>query len=90
MAQLTEQEIAVIRAEVEDERAGGPTAWYSYAPDGAYDFSKFHIRYFIVKGFPFLVASREWVNDPVANQRLSEWMRAPWGTYPDIPAKPKS
>lgn len=90
MAQLSEELIAQIRAEVEDERAGGPTAWYGHCPDGAYDMKKFCMRYFIVKGFPFLCASREWVNDPVANQRLPEWMRAPWDTYPDIPARPKS
>lgn len=46
------------------------------------------IREFINKGRIVLIANREWVEDPVQNLRLPEWMREPWGTYPNLPPKP--
>lgn len=56
--------------------------------DGAYDTSTCKTRMFIYNGFAYLVASKLWVDDVVANKRLPEWMQKPWGSYPDIPPKP--
>ena len=56
--------------------------------DGAYDYSEHQIRLFIHKGFAYRMASRMWVEDEVQNLRLDPWMRAPWGTYPELPPKP--
>ena len=50
--------------------------------------NKFCMREFINKGRIVLLANREWVEDPVQNLRLPEWMREPWGTYPNLPPKP--
>lgn len=56
--------------------------------DGPYDYQDHLTRLFIHQGFAYLVASKSWVEDQVANKRLPEWMQAPWGTYPNLPAKP--
>lgn len=62
--------------------------------NGVYDIThqyldnKFYMREFIYGGKIIHTAMRSWVEDPVANQRLPEWMREPWGTYPDLPPKP--
>lgn len=56
--------------------------------DGPYDYNDHLTRLFIWNGFAYLVASKLWVDDEVANKRLPPWMQAPWGTYPNLPAKP--
>jgi len=68
---------------------------YKWVKDnGAYDIThnylgnEFHMREFIYGGKIIHTAMRSWVEDPVANQRLPEWMREPWGTYPNLPEKP--
>lgn len=56
--------------------------------NGAYDYDDHHTRLFIYNGFSYMVASKTWVDDQVANKRLPLWMQKPWGTYPNLPPKP--
>ena len=48
----------------------------------------YRIREFVYKGRICYIANKEWVEDLIQSQRLPDWMRAPWGTYPDLPPKP--
>jgi hypothetical protein len=87
--QLSDEQIKEITAECLEKRPGPEiTLWYKHVPDGAYDDLETRCRKFIARGFCYLVATSDWVNDPVANLRLPEWMREPWLTYPDLPPKP--
>jgi hypothetical protein len=87
--QLTKQQIDVIAAECLEARPEPKTTlWYSHCEDGAYDEQSTLSRKFIYEGFNYLIATKMWVDDQVANKRLPEWMQAPWGTYPDMPPKP--
>ena len=61
-------------------------AWVT--ENGAYDYGAHCLRMFMWDGFCYLSASKMWVDDQEKNKRLPEWMRAPWGTYPELPAKP--
>lgn len=73
------------------ERYGGTVPsfrMYKHAPNGVYDYSDHQTRVFVYEGFGFMVAAKSWVEDQVANKRLPIWMREPWNSYPDMPAKP--
>jgi len=61
---------------------------YKHAPNGVYDYSDHQTRVFVYEGFGFMIATRTWVEDPVANIQLPVWMREPWNAYPDMPPKP--
>lgn len=62
--------------------------------NGVYDIthtfhgSSYYTREFVYNKKIVYVANRYWVEDPIANQELPEWMREPWGTYPNLPEKP--
>lgn len=57
--------------------------------DVEHDFlgNKFHMREFIHQGKIKYTAMKAWVEDPVHNSRLPQFMQAPWGTYPNLPPK---
>lgn len=61
---------------------------YSWVEDGAYDDCEYYTRLFIHEGFGYYIVSKSWIESPTHNHLLDEWMRAPWGTYPDLPPKP--
>lgn len=88
MPQLDEQQIQHIIEEVKATQYIRDRKSHPWVPDGAYDNLSHCTRVFFYNGFAYLVASRMWVDDEVANKRLPEWMQKPWGTYPDQPPKP--
>ena len=67
------------------ERYGKTHPW---APDGIYDDQKFQTRYWVKDGRAQEVASILWIQSPKATE-LSPAMQATWGTYPDMPPRPK-
>lgn len=62
------------------------TLTHKNVPNGAYDISKTKTRVFVYNEFAYLIASKMWVDDEVANKRLPLWMQEPWNSYPDLPA----
>lgn len=89
MKQLTQEQIMSIIEDIKATqyiRDRSSHAWVK--EDGAYDDEYYLTRNFIWNGFCYLTASKMWVEDSVANLRLPEWMRAPWGSYPSMPPKP--
>lgn len=67
------------------ERFGKTHPW---VPDGIYDHHKYLVRYKIKEGRAQEVASLLWIQSDKAVE-LSEDMRVQWGTYPNLPDKPK-
>ena len=88
MPQLDEQQIQSIIDEVKATQYIRDRKSHPWVEDGAYDHLGHCTRLFFYNGFSYLVASKMWVDDEVANKRLPEWMQKPWGTYPDMPPKP--
>ena len=87
--QLSEAEIKEIVDNIHETQYIRTTKTHAWVTeDGAYDFGDHCTRMFIHNGFSYLVASKMWVDDEVANKRLPEWMQKPWGTYPELPPKP--
>lgn len=87
--QLTKEEIDVI---IEGIKATQPIRTLKNASwvidDGAYEDISTHSRVFVYDRFVYIVASQMWIENPVENMRLPEWLRAPWGSYPPFPPKP--
>lgn len=91
MTQLTKQHIQSIADAIAEQGVARPESTKSHAwvlEDGVYDHHEYNLRLFIWNGFAYYIATATWVDDPVANQRLPEWMRLPWGHYPSLPPKP--
>lgn len=87
--QLSEKQIQEIIQHLHNTTQIRSTKNYPWVTeDGAYDSTDQRSRFFIYNGFGYYIISKSWVEDPVQNQRLEEWMRAPWGVYPDLPPKP--
>jgi len=96
--QLTAEQIEEIYQEALSKRGQLPDRInYKWVKEnGVYDIvhtfidSSLHLREFVYNGKIIYIANKSWVDDPVANQQLPKCMREPWGTYPDLPPKPKS
>ena len=89
MKQLDQEQIIAIIEEINTTqfvRSRYSHAWVT--EDGAYDDQNGLARNFIWNGFCYYTASKSWVENQEANQRLPEWMRAPWGSYPALPTRP--
>lgn len=89
MKQLDHDQIAAIVEEIKATqfvRARYTHPWVT--EDGAYDDESGSARNFFWNRFCYYTASRSWVENQEANQRLPEWMRAPWGSYPTQPTRP--
>lgn len=61
---------------------------FPWVPDGVYDHSHFQVRYEVVQGFVMTVISKMWV-DKGGPEGVDMALRLPWGTYVDMPEKPK-
>lgn len=62
---------------------------YKWVPDGTYDSISLSTRYVIANGRPRTVISKQWV-EMGGPEDVPATLRMPWGTYPDMPAKPGS
>lgn len=60
---------------------------FKHVPDGIYDSLYYLTRYQIIDGTPRTVISKMWV-DTGGPADVSENFKLPWGSYPDLPAKP--
>ena len=76
----------ITKAKPTIERYGKTHPW---AEDGIYDHQKFLTRYWVKEGRAVEVASLLWIQSDRASE-LSPAMQVPWGTYPDMPPRPKS
>lgn len=89
MNKLTSDQVAAIIEDIKANQAIRNMKSHPWVTeDGAYDHEEYSLRVFIWNGFCYLTANRGWVEDPVANQRLPEWMRKPWNFYTPLPPKP--
>lgn len=61
---------------------------FNWVPDGIYDSSSLGTRYEIREGKPRTVISKMWV-DTGGPDNVDAKFKQPWGTYPDMPAKPE-
>lgn len=61
---------------------------FRWAPDGIYDYTEYLTRYVVVNGNPTIVINKEWI-ERGAPEHLTEDLKQPWGSFPDIPPKPK-
>ena len=77
---------ALFNAKPTAERYGKTHPW---VPDGIYDSRKFQTRYFIKDGRAQEVVTVIWLQSNRLSE-LSPAMQANFGTYPDLPEKPKS
>lgn len=93
MKQLTEEQIEQIESQVVGKAERINYKWM-LETSGCFDITheylgnKFHMREFVYKGRIRHLVNKQWVEDPVHNQRLPDWLREPWGTYPNLPEKP--
>lgn len=62
------------------------TYWYKHVPNGAYDDVKGKSRLFIYDGFAYIIISKMWIEEG-SHSTFEDWMKEPWGTYPDLPKK---
>jgi hypothetical protein len=60
---------------------------FKWVPDGTYDYSEFLVRYVIVNCNPKIVINKEWVDNGGPHD-VSDALRQPWGSFPDMPPKP--
>ena len=60
---------------------------FRWVPDDTYDYSEFLVRYVIVNGNPIIVINKAWV-DKGGPTDVSDELRQPWGSFPDMPPKP--
>lgn len=89
MVQLTKREITDITEEIKKNQYVRSMKTHPWVlEDGVYEHHDHALRVFIWSGFGYMVASRSWIEDPIANKRLPTWMQAPWDTYPPLPPKP--
>lgn len=58
------------------------------AEAGAFDDDHTKVRMFIWDKFCYYCISKMWIEDPIQNISLDDWMKVPWGTYPNLPPKP--
>lgn len=93
--QLLPAQIEAIYSEVISRRELPARINYKWVTEnGVFDIThdylgnKYYSRDFVYNGKIIYTANRTWVEDPIANKRLPEWMQLPWGTYPDLPEKP--
>ena len=68
------------------ERYGKTHPW---VPDGIYDDQKNRVRYWVKDGRAIEVASVIWIESHKVTE-LSPVMQAAWGTYPNMPPRPKN
>jgi hypothetical protein len=61
---------------------------YHWVPDGIYDHSFYQVRYLIKNGDAHITISKMWL-DKGGPDDVGPELKHLWGTYPDIPAKPK-
>jgi len=60
---------------------------FGKVPDGTYDHSGHLVRYAVVEGNPVITLSKMWI-DQGGPEDLDQYYSQPWGTFPEIPAKP--
>ena len=60
---------------------------FRWVTDGTYDYNEFLCRYVIVNGNPIIVIAKQWVDSGGPND-VSEELKQPWGSFPDMPPKP--
>lgn len=60
---------------------------FKHVPDGIYDHAINLVRYEVVGGKPRKVISKMWL-DKGGPDNVSDQLKKPWGSYPNIPAKP--
>lgn len=65
------------------------TGWkmFAWVPDGTYDYSGTLIRHVVVNGMPTVTITKHWV-DNGGPKDVSDELRLPWGSFPDMPPKP--
>lgn len=65
------------------------TGWkmFAWVPDGTYDYSGTLIRYVVANGMPTITITKQWV-DSGGPADVSNELRQPWGSFPDMPPKP--
>lgn len=87
--QLTDIEIQEIFKEYSKNLSKVGSVSHRWVTDsGCYDDNVLSLRTFVYNGIACYYASKMWVDDPIQNKRLPEFMQLPWGTYPDMPIKP--
>lgn len=59
------------------------TLSHKNVPNGIYDDVKSKTRFFIYNEFAYYIISKMWVDGDTS--RLDDWMKEPWGTYPQLP-----
>jgi hypothetical protein len=86
--QLTNHEIEEIFKEYSKDLSKIGSTSHRWIDKGCYEDVGTSLRTFIYNGVACYYASRMWIDDPIQNQRLPEFMRKPWGYYPELPPKP--
>jgi hypothetical protein len=60
---------------------------FHWVPDGIYDYSRYECRYLVKDGYHHVVITKLWLDNGGPDD-VSQELRLPWGSYPDIPPKP--
>ena len=62
---------------------------FGWVSDGIYDHSMYEVRYEVVQGYVMTTISKMWLDNGGPEDATPE-LKLPWGSYPDVPPKPKS
>ncbi len=62
---------------------------FPWVEDGIYDYLAHNVRHRIKNGNPTHSLTKMWVDQGVPEHLISE-LKQPWGSFPDLPPKPKS
>lgn len=87
--QMNQQDIDAIVAQIQESgnvRSHSDMPWVT--EDGVYEHQEHLNRVFVWNGFCYFRVTKSWIENGDHSHRLDEWMKAPWGTYPDLPRKP--
>lgn len=60
---------------------------FSWVPDGVYDSSYYLVRYDILGGNARRVITKMWLDEGGPSNLTGDIIK-PWGSFPDLPAKP--
>lgn len=60
---------------------------FGWVPNGTYDSEYYQVRYTIADGNPKTVITKMWLEEGGPND-VNEDLKLPWGSYPNLPAKP--
>lgn len=59
-----------------------------WVPDGIYDYVDHKVRHMIRDGNPVYTLSKMWLDKGPPDDMPDE-LKLPWGSFPDLPLKPK-